>query len=315
MTLPNSTPNRFVAGAIDLGEVKARAEARAQAETQAAAKSSGAAGGGVELVATLTMENVEDELIKRSAQVPVIVLIGTPRSPDSEQLQADFSVLANNAGGAFVFRYIDADATPQVAQMFGISGLPTVVALAAGQPIANFEGGQPTAALQQWTDAVVAAVAGQLPGLPAAAEPSDGSESPEDPRFAPATEMLGAGDFAGAIEVYESILAHEPKNAEAQAARDNARLLLRLQQADRDTDPIAAADAEPHNIERVFAAADALIAMGDAEGAFGWLITALTQIPEEKARIRDRLLELFALFDAADARVLKARAQMANALF
>lgn len=316
MTFPQSTPNRFVAGAIDLGEVKARAEARAQAEAQAKATSGGETGPGVELVATLTMDNVEEELIKRSAQVPVVVLIGTSRSPDSEQLQTDFRLLAHQAGGTFVFRYIDADATPQVAQMFGIAGLPTVVALAAGQPIANFEGGQPLAALQQWVEAVVAAVAGQLPGLSAASTESSGTTgSAEDSRFTSATEKLNAGDFSGAIEVYESILAQDPKNAEALAARDNARLLMRLQQADRNTDPIAAADAEPHNVERVFAAADALIAAGDAEAAFSRLVVALSQIPEEKLLIRDRLLELFALFDAADVRVLNARAQMANALF
>ena len=76
MTTPN-TPHRFIAGAIDLGEVKAKAEARAQA-AQGGAGNPGGTRTGVAAALTLTMENVEDELLKRSAQVPVIVLIGTP---------------------------------------------------------------------------------------------------------------------------------------------------------------------------------------------------------------------------------------------
>ena len=57
MTTPN-TPHRFIAGAIDLGEVKAKAEARAQA-AQGSAGNPGGTRTGVAVALTLTMENVE----------------------------------------------------------------------------------------------------------------------------------------------------------------------------------------------------------------------------------------------------------------
>lgn len=323
-----TTPNRFAAGAIDLGEVKARAEAKAEAEArakaQAAREAAGApaggphgSGAGVALAADLTMENVEAELIKRSAQVPVIVLIGTARSPESEQLKSDFGQLVQAAGGKFVFRYIDADSQSQVAQMFGIQGLPTVVAIASGQPIANFEGGQPMEALQQWTGAVINAVDGQLPGLPEQPEGEQQTqEEPEDPRLVAAGQALEAGDFDAAIAQYEDILAHEPKNKEALQARDSAKLLKRLNQDGGSANPIAEADADPSNKDKAFAAADAHIAEGNPEAAFDRLITLMTtSAGDDKAAIKDRLLELFALFDAADARVISARSKMASALF
>ncbi|CAB0693047.1 co-chaperone YbbN [Corynebacterium diphtheriae] len=297
-----TTPNRFVAGAIDLGEVKARAEARSQA--QRAGQSSVAE---VEPTVTITMDNVEEQLIKRSMQVPAVVLIGTPRSPDSEQLRADLSQIASGASLSFIFAYIDADATPQVAQMFGIQGLPTVVALAQGQPLANFEGGQPMEALQQWTAAVVKAVEGKLPGITgddAEAEPA------EDPRFEPATEALNAGDFDAAIAVYEEILRHEPKNQMALQARDNARLLSRLKDADGSVDPIAVADADLQDVDKAFAAADAEITTGKVEEAFDRLIELL---PNEK--VRTRLLELYSVFEPSDSRVQAARSKMASKLF
>ena len=212
MTTPN-TPHRFIAGAIDLGEVKAKAEARAQA-AQEGAGNPGGTRTGVAVALTLTMENVEDELLKRSAQVPVIVLIGTPRSEDSNRLRTDFTDLAEAGHYSFVFRYADADATPDIARMFGVQGLPTVVAIAAGQPIANFAGGQPKEALTQWVAAVKDAVAGQLTGIPAeelAGAADNEAAEPEDPRFIPAEKAMAEGDYAAAISVYEGILAQDPK--------------------------------------------------------------------------------------------------------
>ena len=96
----------------------------------------------------------------------------------------DLTDLAEAGHYSFVFRYADADATPDIARMFGVQGLPTVVAIAAGQPIANFAGGQPKEALTQWVAAVKDAVAGQLTGIPAeelaGAADSEAAE-PEEP--------------------------------------------------------------------------------------------------------------------------------------
>ena len=308
-------PDRFVAGAVDLGEVKARAEARAQASRQPA--------GSVAPTLTITQENFEHDVVRRSLQVPVIVLVGTSRSEQSEQLRADFTTLATQANLAWIFAYLDADATPELAQMLGVTGLPTVIALADGRPLADFQGGQPLEALQQWTTAVVSAVEGKLLGLDAAAaegsvgEDADGAQvhdAPEDQRFEPATEALNNGDFDAAIAVYDSILAQEPANAEAKAARDNARFLARISaaMADGDVDPIARADAAPGDVDLALTAADAEIAAGKVEQAFDRLLAVIAQ---DKERVRTRMVELFALFDAGDPRVADARARMANALF
>ena len=309
-----TTPDRFVAGAIDLGEVKARAEARAQASRQPA--------GSVAPTLTITQENFEHDVVRRSLQVPVIVLVGTSRSEQSEQLRADFTTLATQANLAWIFAYLDADATPELAQMLGVTGLPTVIALADGRPLADFQGGQPLEALQQWTTAVVSAVEGKLLGLDAAAAEGSDAEgqgapeqgTPEDPRFEPATEALNNGDFDAAIAVYDSILAQEPANAEAKAARDNARFLARISaaMADGEADPIARADAAPGDVDLALTAADAEIAAGKVEQAFDRLLAV---IMKDKERVRTRMVELFALFDAGDPRVADARARMANALF
>lgn len=286
--------NRFVSGAVDLGEVKARAEAKA-----AAASTSGQ----VPTTVTVTQENIETEVIGRSMQVPVVVLVGTARSEDSEALRGNLSNLATQANRAWIFAYLDADAAPQLAQALGVTGLPTVLALADGRPLADFQGNQPMEALQQWTAAVVNAVAGKLAGL------GDTEES-EDPRFVPATDALNRGDFEAAIAVYDSILAQEPANKDAKLARDNARLLGRLAGADRSADPVAEAAADPQDEEKAFAAADFEIAAGQVEAAFDRLIELLPSV-----KVRDRLIELFSVLEPGDPRVKAARTKMASKLF
>lgn len=301
-----TTPDRFVGGAIDLGEVKARAEARAQ---QAPA-------GGVATAVVVTPENFEEEVVRRSLQVPVVAQIGSARSEHSEQLKADLTTLASQASLHWIFVYIDADTYPEFAQVFGVTAVPTVIALADGRPLADFQGAQPMEALQQWTAAVVQAVAGKLAGLPAGTTTADGAEAqsaaPADPRFDAATDALNAGDFAAAVAVYDEILAHEPANAEAKAARLHALFLGRLAQYPTGEDAVSAADLDPTNVQKQLVAADQEIAAGQVERAFNRLISVL---PRDKELIRTRLLELFALFDANDTRVVVARGQMASALF
>ena len=301
-----TTPDRFVGGAIDLGEVKARAEARAQRAPE----------GGLPPVLTVTVENFEEEVLRRSLQVPVVVQVGSARSEQSEQLRADLSTLASQAGLHWIFAYVDADTTPEIAQAFGVTGVPTVLALAEGRPLADFQGGQPMEALQQWTAAVVAAVAGKLTGLPAGTVAADGSAARSaaapDPRFDAATDALNAGDFAAAVAVYDDILAHEPANAEAKAARLQAIFLGRLAQTPRSIDTITVADQDLQDVDKQLAAADLQVAEGNIEAAFARLIACL---PRDKERVRARLLELFALFEPTDPRVVAARGRMASVLF
>lgn len=308
-----NTPHRYVSGAIDLGEVKARAEAREQAAAAAQRSPAPGTGAGPAPFVTVTPENFEADVVRRSLEVPVVVLVGSPRSPESEQLRADLQTLSATANLAYIVGYVDADVTPEVAQAFGVQMLPTVIALGGGRPITQFEGGQPLDSLRQWLDALVTQVGPQLSGL--AGVPEEAEQAPEDPRLEAALTALNTGDFNAAIAVYEEILAETPDNAEIRQARDTTRLLQRLNPAERTEDPIQAADAAPGDVEKQFDAADAEVIAGAPDRAFARLIALMSAVPGEKLRVRDRLVELFALFDAADPRVTSARTAMASARF
>ena len=88
----------------------------------------------------ITEANLEAEVLVRSSQMPVVVLLWSPRSEASAQLGDVLAQLAAADGGKWSLATVNVDAVPRVAQMFGVQAVPTVVALAAGQPISSFQG-------------------------------------------------------------------------------------------------------------------------------------------------------------------------------
>lgn len=286
-----------MAGAVDLSALKQRASA---GDGGAAAPS-----GGVEI----TEANLEAEVLVRSSQVPVVVLLWSPRSDASIQLGDALASLAAADGGTWSLATVNVDVVPRVAQMFGVQAIPTVVALGAGQPLSSFQGVQPPEQLRQWIDSLLNAVAGKLPG--------DGDpDQPEqvDPELAQARAHLDAGDFDAAGKAYQAILDANPGHAEAKGA---VRQIGFLQRATaRAPGAVVAADAQPDDIELAFAAADVEILQQNVGAAFDRLVSLVQRTAgDDRAKVRTRLVELFELFDPADPEVIAGRRKLANALY
>lgn len=286
------TNPQFTGGAIDLGALADRSGA---GSAGSAGKEQGSSG--FEPFISVDEASVEQQVFERSMQIPVVMLIGTLRSTDSESLKAQFEKLAAGQR-SFMVAYLDADTAPQVAQAMGVRVLPTVVALAGGRPVANFEGNQPANELEQWVGALVSQIGPQLQGLPDDGVP----EAPaEDPRLDQATEALNAGDFDRATAVYDEILADDPANADIKQAKATVAVLKRVQGQGEPEDDV---DRQLHLADREFVA-------GDPEAAFDRLLDLVKAEP----RAKERLLELLSLLEPGDPRVIAARTRLASALF
>jgi putative thioredoxin len=285
-----------LAGAVDLSALK-------QPPPSAGAAPAGGAPGGVEI----TEANIEAEVIVRSSQVPVVVLLWSPRSEASAQLGQLLSGLADADGGKWALATVNVDVVPRVGQMFGVQAVPTVVALAGGQPMSSFQGAQPPEQLRRWIDSLLDATAGKLEA---------GAEDAEevDPELAQARDHLDGGDFDAALAAYQAILDAKPNHAEAKGA---VRQIAFLQRATAQRpDALAAADAAPDDIDAAFAAADLEILQQDVIAAFERLIALVKRTAgDERTAVRTRLIELFDLFDPADPQVIAGRRNLANALY
>ncbi len=288
-----------MAGAVDLSALK-----------QSAPSSDAGAGGPANAVGTEINEaNFEEEVLLRSNQVPVVVLLWSPRSDVCLELADILSGLAATDNGKWSLASVNVDVVPRVAQIFGVEVVPTVVALAAGQPLSSFQGLQPAEQLRRWVDSVLSATSGKLGGATDSEEPEE-----VDPALAQARQQLQDGDFAAASDSYQAILDDDPNHAEAKGAVRQLAFLMRA--TAQHPDAVAAADAAPDDIEAAFAAADVQILNQDVQGAFDRLVALVRRTSgDERTSVRTRLIELFEIFDPADPDVITARRNLANALY
>lgn len=331
MTRPNARQNpaalsAALSGAVDLSAVKARADATRDAQqrpgtstngTAAAADSSGA--GAIEV----TEATFQAEVIERSLQVPVVVDLWATWCGPCKQLSPVLERLAAAAGGAWVLAKVDVDANPRIAQLFGVQSIPTVVAIAGGQPVDAFAGALPEPQVREWINSLLDALRDRLPGIreaeqnagaAGAADSEALAEEPEDPRFTEAEAAIDRGDFAAAEAAYQRVLAEQPANEDARMAVAQVRFLARVSNADPAA--VARADVDPDDLQTQFAAADAELAAQNIEAAFGRLIAAVRRSAgDDRDRARQQLVELFELFPPEDPRVMKARRDLASALF
>ncbi|MBD0322290.1 MAG: tetratricopeptide repeat protein [Aldersonia sp.] len=290
-----------MSGAVDLSVLKERAQA------QSAPPPSEAPAGAI---VQITEANFEAEVLRRSNEVPVVVALVSGRSAASLDLADLLAGLAAADGGKWVLGVVDVDSSMRIAQAFAVQAIPTVVAVAAGQPLADFQGPQPEPQLRQWIDAVLRAVEGKLAGGPG----DEDAPEPEDPRFTAAETALADGDIDSAEAAYQAILDAEPDNAEAKSALRQVRFMARAQQIPDDA--IAVADANPTDVDAALQAADAQLFAQQPEAAFARLIDLIKRTGgDDRTRVRTRLLELFELFDPAEPFVVADRLKLAAALY
>ena len=122
-----------------------------------------------------------------------------------------------------------------------------------------------------------------------------------------------AGDWDQAIALYEQLRAVDPE--QAQAAIAQVQLVRRTEGVD-PSGSIAAADADPTNLEKAKTAADIEVAQGSPAAAFERLLVVVrASAGDDRAAARDALVDLFQLVGDADPAVISARTKLANALF
>jgi putative thioredoxin len=256
---------------------------------------------------TVTKENLAADFVELSMTKPVVLLCWTTRAPHSLDTLAILDKVNKEDEGKWELGSVDVDSAPEVASALQARTVPYAVALVGGQPIPLFE--------EAMTESDIKSVITKL--LTIAAEQGIG-EAPEEklePEEAEALAALEAGDLIGAEDAYKRFLARKPQDPYAKLGLAHTQLQLRIVGVDLAA-AIADAQAHPADIDRALRAADVEVATGSVEPAFIRLLALVKATSgDERTRVKDRLLELFSLVDPADPRVIKARADLANALF
>src|SRR5512139_1970981 len=163
-------------GAVDLSSLKR--PATAGPGPSAGSGGSPAAPGLVIEAGDATIRDV----IASSARHPVVLVLWSPRLPQSADFVTTFTAVAEKYAGAFQLATVDVDVNPAVLQAFQVQAVPVSFALVQGQPVPLFEGVQPEAQVTAVIDQVLQLAAQHgVTGRVEAAAPAESAEVEAEP--------------------------------------------------------------------------------------------------------------------------------------
>ena len=255
----------------------------------------------------VTTENLQSEILPLSNTKPVVIICWSNRSAESVAVLRTLANLETADNGKWALATVDIDTQAPVAQALQARTIPYGVVFIASQAIPFLEQALTESQLREVINKILTIAAKQGIGE----EPVESSEPEEDEALA----ALDKGDYESAEAAYKKLLARKPNDNFAKLGLAQVQLLLRTEGIDGHK-IMESAVKNPDDISIQMQCADVEVMSGYLEPAFERLLR-LVQILEadEQKMVKDRLLELFALVDPADPRVIKARAQLANALF
>jgi putative thioredoxin len=255
----------------------------------------------------MNAQNLTGEFLPMSAQKPVVVLCWSPRSAESVEMLHSLGRLALADQGAWVLARVNIDEQPQVAQALQTRTIPYGLVFIGEQPIPFVEQALNETQLREVINKILTLAAQQ--GIGEA--PVEQAEPEEDE----ASAAIDRGDFAAAEKAYKDLLARKPNDTYGKVGLAQVQLLIRTDGIDA-VKIMQQAIEQPDDVQVQMQCADVEIMQGQLEQGFKRLLQLISVLSgDEQKSVKERLLELFALVDPADSRVIKARAALANALF
>jgi len=255
----------------------------------------------------VSVENLSSDILPLSLVRPVIVLMWSPRSAESVEMVKVLGKLEIDYKGAFALARVDIEAHPQVAQAFQTKAVPYAVAIIAEQMVPLFEQSYPEAQVRMVMDKVLTLASEQGIGQ----APVEQMEAEE----IEAMDALEAGNYVAAEAAYRKWLSRKPSENLAKLGLAQTQLLMRTEGLEL-SEVIDQSALNPSDIALQLKAADVEIVNGGVEAAFARLIHAVRATSgDERTKVKDHLLNLFALVDQSDPRLVAARKELASALF
>ncbi|MGA0082467.1 MAG: tetratricopeptide repeat protein [Candidatus Nanopelagicales bacterium] len=300
-------------GAIDLGALAQARQAQSAANSALANAPSG-------VVIDVNENDFQQKVIDASNQVPVVVDLWAEWCGPCKQLSPVLEKIAAEFNGKFILAKVDIDKNQNIAAAFQVQSIPAVFAIIAGSAAPLFQVAMPESQVRQVLTEVIRianeqGVKGTVSQDNQEVEQENKVEEPQtDPKLEAAFNAIEKGNFVEAKSIYQDMLNQNPKDENAIAGLAQVGLLERS--ASLNESEIRKNASDKKNIDAQLELADLELMKGNPEAGFNVLISAIKITSgQDRDKLRERLLELFVVVGDSDPHVLKARRDLASALF
>lgn len=257
----------------------------------------------------VTQENLVTDFVSKSKEKVIILLCWSPRSGQSKEILEILGKLEQADKDAWLLGTVDVDAQPQVAAALQIKSVPVAIAIIAEQLMPLFESVPPADQVRLVINKLL-----ELASQKGVGKAPDGpTEIPMEAEEVAAYAAMEKGDYKAAKISYEAWLKRKPNEQVAVIGLAQVNLMLRIE----GLDPVLTLkNAKDNDLTSQLMCADIEIASGNYEAAFDRLLRAVKAFSaDDRDKVKAHLISLFNLVDPTDPRLIKARSQLASALF
>jgi putative thioredoxin len=182
----------------------------------------------------VTVADFPQKVLDASRQVPVVVDFWAEWCQPCRTLKPILEKLATEYGGRFILAKVDSDQNQELAQRYGVRGIPAVKAFVGGEMVAEFDGALPEGQVRDFIDRLI--------------------PSPAEPLRRQAAAAHESGDIAGARQLMAQAINLDPRNdasyldyielsLEAGALDEAKEVLDAVRERSRDRTRVDALDA------------------------------------------------------------------------
>jgi putative thioredoxin len=257
----------------------------------------------------VTQENLVSDFVSKSKESVVILLAWSARSAQAREILETLGKFEIADKNAWLLGVVDVDTQPQVAQALQVKSVPVAIAIIGEQLLPLFESVPPADQVRLVINKLLELAAQK--GVGTTLEGS--TEIPMEAEEVAAYAAMEKGDYKAAKLSYEAWLKRKPNEQVAVVGLAQVNLMLRID----GLDPVLTLkNAKADDVTSQMMCADIEIATGNYEAAFDRLLNAVrTMAGDDRDKAKAHLITLFNLVDPTDPRLVKARGQLASALF
>jgi putative thioredoxin len=275
-----------------------------------------------------TAASFEQDVLARSMETPVLIDFWAPWCEPCKQLKPVLEKLAGEYAGGFVLARVNSDDEMQLAALFGVRSLPTVMLLRGGRPVDGFMGAQPESVLRQFlsqhgVEPLAAAEPVETvtpvlePELQVAALRAQIEADPDKPelRLDLAVQLAALGEVDEAGSLIDALPAELAGDDRAKQVRATLQFAAALKDAPPPAELARQLAADPQDQRARHLLGVHRLVAGDEEGALQEFLTLLEQDKDWQDGLPRRLLlDAFAVV-SDPVLVGRFRRRMASLLF